>query len=144
MAVAFPFAWTRRVSRADERLQGEGWRSQPVSFSLLAKDAIYRDLRTSHVYQLAHPETGDRIYTTREQGRDEALQRGYKLEGIAGTLAVGLGLGTWPILAFQQPSTGRHRYTASAERIELTQAKDDPWVFVEVLGWTDMPQETTR
>lgn len=127
------------------RLQGEGWRSQPVSFSLLAKDAIYRDLRTSHVYRLAHPETGDRIYTTREQGRDEALQRGYKLEGIAGTLAVGLSLGTWPILAFQQPSSGRHRYTASAaERIELTQAKDDPWVFVEVLGWTDMPQETTR
>lgn len=63
------------------------------------------------------------------------MQRGYKLEGIAGTLAVGLGLGTWPILAFEQPSTGRHRYTASAaDRIAMTQAKDDPWVFVDVLG----------
>lgn len=83
------------------RLQGEGWRSLPPSFSLLAKDAVYRDLRTSNVYRLVHPGTGDRIYSTREEGRDDALRRDYKLEGIAGTLAVGLGLGAWPILAFE-------------------------------------------
>ena len=34
--------------------------------------------------------------------------------------------------------------SSPAERIELTQAKDSPWEFVEVLGWTDMPEETTR
>ena len=127
------------------RLEGEGWRSLPPSFSLLSKDALYRDLRTSNVYRLVHPETGDHWYATREQGRDEAMRQGYALEGIAGTLAVGIGLGTWPVLVFEQPSTGRHRYTAStAERIELTQDKDEPWVFVDVLGWTDMPEEPVR
>lgn len=130
---------TADAAEAD-RLKAEGWRSVPASFKFLAKDAIYRDLRTSNVYRLVHSETGDRIYTTREDGRDDALRRGYKLEGLAGTLAVGIGLGTWPILGFHQPSTGRHRYTSSAdERIALTKDKDAPWVFVEVLGWTDMP-----
>lgn len=130
---------TADAAEAD-RLQGDGWRSAPASFKFLAKDAIYRDLRTSNVYRLVHPETGDRLYSTREDGRDDALRRGYKLEGLAGTLAVGTGLGTWPILAFHQPSTGRHRYTASTdERIALTKDKNTPWVFVEVLGWTDMP-----
>ena len=130
---------TADAAEAD-RLQGQGWRREAASFRFLVKDAISRDLRTSNVFRLVHPETGDHIYTTREDGRDDAVRRGYKLEGLAGAVAVGIGLGTWPILAFHQPSTGRHRYTASTdERIELTKDTAEPWVFVEVLGWTDMP-----
>ena len=122
------------------RLQSSGWSSQPSSFALLAKDALERDLRTSNVYRLVQPSSGDRLYTTREDERDAAIDKGYWLEGIAGTLAVGLTLGSWPILGFVQPSTGRHRYTASrSERVALTQATSQPWVFTGVLGWTDAP-----
>lgn len=124
------------------RLQSKGWSSKPSSFALLAKDALYRDLRTSNVYRLVQPASGDRLYTTREDERDAAISNGYQLEGIAGTLAVGLNLGTWPILAFQQPSTGRHRYTASrSDMVALTQQTDQPWVFKGVLGWTDAPTQ---
>jgi hypothetical protein len=122
------------------RLQSSGWTSKPSSFSLLAKNALERDLRTSNLYRLHNSKTGDRIYTTREDQRDEAIANGYQLEGIAGTLAVGLTLGTWPILSFVQPSTGKHRYTASrSERVALTQETQQPWVFQGVLGWTDQP-----
>jgi cytosine/adenosine deaminase-related metal-dependent hydrolase len=122
------------------RLQASGWTSQPTSFSLLNKKALSQDLRTSNVYRLVNPKTGDRIYATREDRRDTAIANGYQLEGIAGTLAVGLTLGTWPILAFYQPSTGKHRYTASrSERIALTQNTTQPWLFQEVIGWTDTP-----
>jgi hypothetical protein len=122
------------------RLQSSGWTSKPSSFSLLNKNALERDLRTSNLYRLHNPKTGDRIYTTREDQRDEAIANGYQLEGIAGTLAVGLTLGTWPILSFVQPSTGKHRYTASrSERVALTQETQQPWVFQGVLGWTDQP-----
>ncbi len=124
------------------RLQASGWISQTTSFSLLNKKALSQDLRTSNVYRLVNPKTGDRIYATREDRRDTALANGYQLEGIAGTLAVGLTLGTWPILAFYQPSTGKHRYTASrSERIALTKNTTQPWVFQEVIGWTDMPMK---
>ena len=124
------------------RLQSSGWSSKPSSFSLLAKNQLERDLRTSNVYRLVNPNSGDRIYTTKEDERDEAISNGYKLEGIAGTLAVGLNLGTWPILAFKQPSTGKHRYTASrTERVALTQQTEQPWVFTGVLGWTDAPPQ---
>ncbi len=122
------------------RLQARGWSNQLTTFSLLGKDALYRDLRTSNVYRLVNPNNLDRIYATREDRRDAALANGYKLEGIAGTLAVGITLGTWPILAFYQPSTGKHRYTASRiERVALTQNTTKPWVFQEVIGWTDTP-----
>ncbi len=122
------------------RLRARGWSNQPTSFSLLGKDALYRELRTSNLYRLVNPKNSDRIYATREDRRDAALANGYQLEGIAGTLAVGLTLGTWPILAFYQPSTGKHRYTASRiERIALTQNTTEPWVFQEVIGWTDTP-----
>lgn len=124
------------------RLQASGWTSQPTSFSLLNKKALSQDLRTSNVYRLVNPKTNDRIYATREDRRDTALANGYQLEGIAGTLAVGLTLGTWPILAFYQPSTGNHRYTASrTELIALTKNTTQPWVFQEVIGWTDMPMK---
>ena len=122
------------------RLQASGWSSQPTTFSLLNKNALRQDLRTSNVYRLVNPKTGDRIYATREDRRDTAIANGYQLEGIAGTFAVGLTLGTWPILAFYQPSTGKHRYTASrSERIALTQNTTQPWLFQEVIGWTDTP-----
>ncbi len=122
------------------RLQARGWTSQPTSFSLLDQQALSQDLRTSNVYRLVNPKSGDRIYATREDRRDTAIANGYQLEGIAGTLAVGLTLGTWPILAFYQPSTGKHRYTASrSERIALTQNTTQPWVFQDVIGWMDTP-----
>jgi len=122
------------------RLQTSGWRLQPTSFSQLNKKALSQDLRTSNLYRLVNPKTGDRIYATREDRRDTAIANGYKLEGIAGTLAVGLTLGTWPILAFYQPSTGKHRYTASrSEPIALTQNTSQPWLFKKVIGRTDKP-----
>ena len=131
--------YTANAAEATQ-LQSNGWTSKPSSFSLLAKDALYRDLRTSNVYRLVLPSSGDRLYTTREDERDSALKSGYQLEGIAGTLAVGLTLGRSPIMSFQQPSSGRHRYTASrSEMVELTQQTNDPWVFTGVLGWTDPP-----